>query len=847
MNLNTEKQRLTSLLSLKSAPQGKIDGDFRVALYAVAALYQLDFSKNSNFGLCASLLGSVGFKGDVSRYKTEDYFNTLDDLVAKGSLEQICDKKVYAVPSEVKTITAKVRAVENPLLKGIDDVKHYSYVISDETGKEYHLNTDLVIMPNDEVEAVITKSSDIAFVKNLTKVRQCVLGRIMLFGKKKASLMPDEANLKEMFFDFASDSDLGEAKSGDVVIAQIVKRVGLNRFLVKTREVVKDIGNLNNIIVMAVLRNDIPHIWPDNLIKSLSRIPNEVSAKDIHGRVDLRDIPLVTIDGEDARDFDDAVYCKKEGTGWRLFVSIADVSYYVKPGTLLDKEAVNRCNSCYFPNFVIPMLPEKLSNGICSLNPDVDRLCMTCEMVISKVGKIESYKFYPAVMRSHARLTYTEAWQMISEGTVIFEEHKSVMNDVKELYNLYQAFKKDRRNRGGISVESEELHFVFNENMEIEGVKPLERNDAHKLIEECMIAANVAAATFVAEHQAQTLYRVHAKPMEKKLGLLVNQLARFGLSLKGGDSPTSKDYMMLADSVAGREDAKIINELILRSMSKAEYSPDNIGHFGLALEKYAHFTSPIRRYADLQLHRVIKYLLEKEQKHDWGRIGSRSYTKAELVALGVKCTDREIAADTAEHEVDGTLACIYMEKFIGEVVNGTVTACTKFGVFVHLDDYGVDGMIYIGNFDSYMSFDERTQTLVSNRGEVYAVGKKIRVVVSGVNEEEHKIDLRPDTMSKKELMYLKNERDSLVAKRQKISQNAPHSDKEKILKNLADISSARVASDEDKVQRKVAKKGNSASLEKEYISNPYGTAVNMGQIKFPKKGKKKSKSKKGKK
>ncbi len=847
MNINSEKQRLTSLLSLKSAPQGKIDGDFRVALYAVAAMYQLDFSKSSNFGLCASLLGAVGFKGDIGRYRTEDYFNTLDDLVAKGALEQICDRKVYAVPSEIKVITAKVRSVEDPLLKGLDDVKHFCYVISDETGKEYHLNTDLVIMPNDEVEAVVTRSSDIAFVRNLTKVRQCVLGRIMLFGKKKASLMPDEANLKEMYFDFASASDLGEAKSGDVVIAQIVKRVGLNRFLVKTREVVKDIGNLNNIIVMAVLRNDIPHVWPDNLIKSLSRIPNEVSAKDIHGRVDLRDLPLVTIDGEDARDFDDAVYCKKEGTGWRLFVSIADVSYYVKPGTLLDKEAVNRCNSCYFPNFVIPMLPEKLSNGICSLNPDVDRLCMTCEMVINKQGKIDSYKFYPAVMRSHARLTYTEAWQMISEGTVIFEEHKPVMDDVKELYNLYQAFKKDRRNRGGISVESDELHFVFNENMEIEGVKPLERNDAHKLIEECMIAANVAAASFVSERQSQTLYRVHAKPMEKKLGLLVTQLARFGLSLKGGDSPTSKDYMQLADSVAGREDAKIINELILRSMSKAEYSPDNIGHFGLALEKYAHFTSPIRRYADLQLHRVIKYLLEKEQKHDWGRIGSRSYTKAELVALGVKCTDREIAAATAEQEVDGTLACIYMEKFIGEVVSGTVTACTKFGVFVHLDDYGVDGMIYIGNFDSYMTFDERTQTLVSNRGEVYAVGKKVRVVVSGVNEEEHKIDLRPDTMNKKELMYLKKERDALVAKRQKISQNAPHSDKEKILKNLADISSSRVAADEDKVQRKVSRKENTASLEKEYISNPYGSAVNMEQIKFPKKGKKKSKSKKGKK
>lgn len=845
MKTETEKKKISSLLALKTAPKGKIEGDFRVALYAVAALYQLDFGKTSNFGMCSNMLGAVGFKGDSSKFKLEDYFNTLDDLVEKGSLVRIGNRRIYASPNDVKVINAKVKAVENTVLNIMNPgEKHYSYAINDEAGKEYHLLTDYVIMPNDEVEATITKDNDVAYVNALTKVRQCVLGRIMLFGKKKACLMPDEANLQELSFDFANAEDLGEAKSGDVVIAQIVTRSSNNHFTVKTREVVKDIGNLNNIIVMAVLRNDIPHVWPDNLLKSLSRIPTEVTKDETKGRVDLRDIPLVTIDGEDARDFDDAVYCKKEGTGWRLFVSIADVSTYVKPGTLLDKEAINRCNSCYFPNFVIPMLPEKLSNGICSLNPDVDRLCMTCEMEISKVGKIESYRFYPAVMRSHARLTYTEAWQMIKEGTAMFPEHNSVIDDVKELYNLYGAFKKDRVKRGGISVESEELHFVFDENMEIEGVKPLERNDAHKLIEECMIAANVAAASFVADHKYQTLYRDHAKPTEKKLTLLNTQLARFGLSLKGGYSPTSKDYMELADIVSKRKDGKILKELLLRSMSKAEYSPDNIGHFGLALEKYAHFTSPIRRYADLQLHRVIKYILEKEGKHSWGKIGARSYTKSELVALGVKCTDREVAADMAEREVDATLACIYMEKFVGSVVDGTVTGVTSFGVFVRLDDFGVDGMIYIGNFDTYMNYNERSQTLSNYRGETYSVGKKVKVVVAGINNEEHKIDLRPNNLTKREMNDLRKLRDSLVENRKKISQNAPKSDKETIFKNLKDITKAKDVEKQEVVERK---RNRTSFLEPEYYSDPSSSAVNMRGIKFNSKTTSKKKSKKGKK
>ena len=829
--MNNEKKRIEALLKLKTAPEGMIESNFAVALYVVAALYQFDFSSPSNLGMCSSLLGSVGYKGDLGKFSQEDYFNTLSDLEAKGSLVALPNGHSYATADDICTIKGKVRVIENNLVKGFEKI--YSYVIDDEEGKEYTLNTDYVILPNDEVEAIITKSSNIAYVKRIVKVRQCVLGRLLPLGKKLVSLVPDEPTLKDLAFNYANPSDLGDAKSGDVVIAEIVKRINSTTFQVKTRQVVKDIGNLNNIIVMAVLRNDIPNVWPENLVRSLSRIPDAVDEKEAKGRVDLRNIPLVTIDGEDARDFDDAVYCKKEGSSYRLFVSIADVSTYVKPGTLLDKEAMNRCNSCYFPNFVIPMLPEKLSNGICSLNPDVDRLCMTCEMVIDKHGNIDNYRFYPAIMRSHARLTYNEAWQMISEGTARFEEHKAVIDDVKELYNLYELFKKNRINRGGISVESEELHFVFDENMEIQGVKPLERNDAHKLIEECMIAANVAAARFVSEHKAHTLYRVHAKPMEKKLSLLISQLARFGLSLPGKDEPSSKDFMNLSDLVAKREDGKLINELILRAMSKAEYTPENIGHFGLALEKYAHFTSPIRRYADLQLHRVIKYLLEHDAPYEWGKIGSRSYTKSELVALGAKCTQREIAAEVAEREVDSTLACIYMEKFIGEVVEGTVTAVASFGAFMRLEDFGVDGMIYIGNFDSYMNYSERDQTLVSQTGQVYAVGKKVKVVIAGVDQETRKIDLIPASSRFVSTKALKKERDALLEKRRKISQNAPKSDKEKLLKSLKDISQAREANPEDTILRPDFA---NASIGKELMDNT--SPLGMNKIKVSKKNKK---------
>lgn len=801
------KKRIEQLLGAENAPKGAVDQDFSTALYLVAALYQVDFGNASNLGMCANLLGTVGFKGNLSDFDLADYQSTLGSLEKKGALVKLGDSHVYAAKADVSVFPAKVRAKEDTTYFVKDREKHFIFYVEDFLGNEYLLRSSYVILPNDEVEVFAIRkpgSSGRAFVNTILKKRVCVLGRIMLTGGKSrrvATIMPDEPNLKSLVFEYESSEDLGEAESGDVVIAEIVKRLS-DRCYVKTREVVRNLGNLNSIIVRAVMANDLPVAWPDNVLHSLSRVPKEVKPQEIKGREDLRELPLVTIDGEDARDFDDAVYCRREGSKWRLYVSIADVSYYVKVGTLLDKEAALRCNSNYFPNYVIPMLPEKLSNGICSLNPEVERLCMTCELVISQKGEIEKYEFYPAVMRSHARLTYNEAWQMITEGTTKIPEHEAVIGDVAELYELYKALSRAREKRGGLSIESTEVIFSFNEQMDITGIEPLVRNDAHKLIEECMIAANVAAATFVAEHKSQTLYRVHAKPTEKKLSLLAGQLARFGLSLTGGDEPEPRDYARLYQAISSRDDADVLGELLLRSMSKAEYSPDNIGHFGLALEKYAHFTSPIRRYADLQLHRVIKYLLEKDKKRDWGKIGAKSYTKEELLSIGSRCNDRELAADTAEHQVDFELSCVYLQQFIGQKLEGTITACTSFGAFVRLDRFMVDGMIYIGNFPQYMEFNEKNQTLVSERGKVYSIGQKLTVILASVDAEAHKIDL---FLPGSALPYAKGP----APKKKKKGKNAGAQeksavvDKENIFRSIADISRVREASEEDVVKKAV--------------------------------------------
>ena len=776
----------------KKAPKGDITSDLKCALFVVLCLYKLNFNEAKTLSLIAYLLSSVGYKGSLINVTKEQYENIVNELIAEGSLVAIDDYFAYARPAALKELTAKIRA-KKLNTQGTDD---FIYYIEDDLGKEFSLITKFALLPGDEVKVKANYDSGKAYVINLESKRAAVIGRLQQLKKNHSELIPDEPNLSFIHFVFESNEAVGDAQPGDIVIAEITKRHTFS-CSIRTRKVVKDLGNLNDKIIRAILRHDIPNSWPDNLVRSLSRIPSDVKEEETKGRVDIRDLPLVTIDGEDARDFDDAVYARKDGDGWCLYVAIADVSYYVKPGTLLDKEALQRCNSVYFPNYVVPMLPEKLSNGICSLNPNVDRMCMVCQMQIDKNGKTTKYSFYPAVMKSHARLTYTEAWRMISEKNCDFEEHKPYIQDLATLYELYQALRKARDKRGAINIESEEVKFIFDENLEISGLSPVIRNDAHMLIEECMIAANVAAANFVSDHHSQTLYRIHPKPSEKKLGALRSYLSRIGLDLPGGDNPSSMDYARFVKQIAKREDNKIIGELILRSLSKALYSPDNIGHFGLALEKYAHFTSPIRRYPDLQLHRVIKYLLEKDKKRNWGKIGARAYTKEELLILGNRCSEREVEAFYAEMDVDADLKCEYLKQFLGKSVVGTVTACTKFGAFVRLNDFYIDGMIHITAFDEFMTFNERAQTLRGSSGKVYAIGDQINVLIAAIDPDEHKIELLPDTVRSRSLVKENKPKKKSKTKNNSENKTVTNVDKDAFFKSIADITRNQQAQSDD--------------------------------------------------
>lgn len=790
------------ILKDKNAPQGTAQSNLKCALYLVLCLYKINFNDVKSLSLMSYLLSSVGYKGSLLNITKDQYEALAAELVNEGSLVLIGDYSAYSRPGALKEFVAKIRA-KKLNTSGTDD---FVYYIEDDKGREFSLVTKFALLPGDEAKVKANYDSGKAYVFELVTKRAAVIGRIQQLKKNHIELIPDEPNLGFIRFVFESPEAVGEALPGDIVIAEITKRQVFS-CLIKTRKVVKDLGSLNDKIIRAILKHDIPNSWPDNLIRSLSRVPSVVKQDELKGRVDVRDLPLVTIDGEDARDFDDAVYARQEEKGWTLYVAIADVSYYVKPGTLLDKEALLRCNSVYFPNYVVPMLPEKLSNGICSLNPNVDRMCMVCELSIDNSGKTKKYSFYPAVMRSHARLTYTEAWRMISEQSCEFEEHKPYIHDLSVLHDLYKALRKARDNRGAINIESEEVKFIFNENLEISGISPVVRNDAHMLIEECMIAANVAAAEFVSSRKSHTLYRIHAKPTEKKLTALKAYLSRIGLELPGGDDPSSMDYARFVKQIEKREDNKIIGELLLRSLSKAEYSPDNIGHFGLALEKYAHFTSPIRRYPDLQLHRVIKHLLEKEKKRDWGKIGARAYTKEELQVLGTRCSEREVEAFYAEMDVDADLKCEYLKQFIGQTLDGTITACTKFGIFVRLNDFYIDGMIHIASFDEFMTFNERSQTLRGGTGRVFAVGDKIKAILAGINTDEHKIELFPDTNENRIMIRSTAGKKKTKSKKSQVKAKVINTavDKDAFFKSIADITRNQTATAEDAVLREEEK------------------------------------------
>ena len=490
-------------------------------------------------------------------------------------------------------------------------------------------------------------------------------------------------------------------------------------------------------IDIAIRSHDLPYEWPDAVEREIAALSAEVPEAAKQGREDIRDLPLVTIDGEDARDFDDAVYCEPHGKGWRLIVAIADVSSYVLPDTALENEARLRGTSVYFPGRVIPMLPEVLSNGLCSINPSVDRLCLACELSITATGEVRNYRFFEGVMRSWARLTYDEvAAAVVVRETKVRAKLKKVLPHLEDLHALYKVLRKQRDKRGAIDFDTTETKIVFGRDRKIERIVPLERNDAHRMIEEYMVAANVAAAEFLLEHKIPALYRIHAGPTTEKLADLRTFLAELGLSLGGGEQPQPKHYAKLLDSVRERPDAHLIQTVLLRSLSQAVYSPDNSGHFGLAYEAYTHFTSPIRRFPDLLVHRAIRHILVRK------RPAGFVHTHADMVNAGDYCSMTERRADEATRDAVDWLKCEYMQDKVGEVFAGLITGVTSFGLFVELRDVYVEGLLHITALGKdYYHFNPVKRHLVGERtNTVYRLADSITVKVVRVDLDERKID-----------------------------------------------------------------------------------------------------------
>ncbi|WP_410174725.1 ribonuclease R [Microbulbifer thermotolerans] len=563
------------------------------------------------------------------------------------------------------------------------------------------------------------------------------------------------------------------AGHGQYVVVKIVTQPGRDK--VPQGEVIEVLGDhlAPGMEIDVAIRNyDIPHVWPAAVLSEVEAIPDEVVEGDKSGRVDLRELPLVTIDGEDARDFDDAVYCEAlPDGGWKLLVAIADVSHYVRPGTPLDEEAHNRGNSVYFPDFVVPMLPEKLSNGLCSLNPEVDRLCMVCEMHIDRDGEIRDYRFFEGVMRSHARLTYTQVGQIIAErglrGSGLRKQFAALTPHLDNLHDLYKALRSARDRRGAIDFETTETRIIFDANRKIERIVPVVRNDAHKLIEECMLAANVCAARLMELAEVPALYRVHDAPKEEKLSNLREYLGELGLRLPGGAEPQPMDFQLLLEQVEGRADAHIIQMMLLRSMNQAVYQPENRGHFGLDYPAYAHFTSPIRRYPDLLLHRALRWLIRNGDANEravakkvYSVPGAKviprekilPYDMPAMVLLGEHCSMTERRADDATRDVVSWLKCEYLQDRVGEVYDGVISAVTGFGLFVELADLYLEGLVHVTALPKdYYHFEQAHQRLVGERsGRRYHLGDSVRVQVARVDLDERKVDFTLEELMPRE-------------------------------------------------------------------------------------------------
>jgi ribonuclease R len=557
------------------------------------------------------------------------------------------------------------------------------------------------------------------------------------------------------------------AKDGDFVVVKVtrfaidhVKSTGI------ITEVLGDIARPGMEIEVAIRAHDIPRDWPKGITTELNRISKTQSkpSTEAQHRIDLRELPFVTIDGEDAKDFDDAVYCQNQrGRGWTLYVAIADVSHYVQPDSILDGEAKQRGNSVYFPGHVIPMLPEDLSNGLCSLKPHEDRLVMVCQMNISREGNISSYKFYEGIIHSQARLTYTEVAGILQPAKTdtdkrlqarLRDKHGTILGHLQHLYALYKTLYQSRRKHGALDFETTETRIIFSEQKKIKEIVPVMRNDAHRLIEECMLCANVCAAEFLLQAKLPALYRVHDGPNEEKVAKLYDFLRGIGIGLARKRKPSPRDYQLILDRLSKRPDRQLIQTIVIRSLQQAIYQPNNCGHFGLGFEAYTHFTSPIRRYPDLLVHRGIRYLIRSDKfpNHTLSVEGTRALTRkeiypykvAELENLGAALSMTERRADAATYDVLDWLKCEYVKEHIGEEYEGTVTSVTSFGLFVQLDDLYVEGLVHVTALhNDYYHFDAIAHTLTGEAtGNQYQMGDKVSVIVARVDLDDKKIDLQ---------------------------------------------------------------------------------------------------------
>ncbi|WP_183424511.1 ribonuclease R [Luteibacter sp. Sphag1AF] len=627
----------------------------------------------------------------------------------------------------------------------IANAEGYGFLRPDEGGEDLYLSPQQMrtVMHGDRVLASVVGIDrrgrrQGAIVEVLERRSPRLVGRIVV-ENGMTLVEPDDRRLHQNIM-IPAGREAG-ARQGQIVVVEITDPPSAHRGPLGTiRAVLGERLQPSLVVEMAIASHDLPHEFPPQVVRQAEEVEPQVTAADRAGRTDIRHLPLVTIDGEDARDFDDAVYAEplKDG-GFRLIVAIADVSYYVPVGTPLDVEAYERSTSTYFPGFVVPMLPETLSNGICSLMPKVERMCMVCDMEIDEEGEVVRSKFYDAVMLSHARLTYNKVWQAVGERNKdVRQEISDVLPQVENLHRLYKSMAKARKRRGAIDFETPEVKFRLAQSGEVVAMGAQPRNDAHKLIEECMIAANVQAAKFLSRRKIPALYRVHAPPPAEKYEDLLQFLREFKLKMPPADEVTPADFSALLKKVHDRPEAALIQSVLLRAQSMAVYHPQNEGHFGLALEAYAHFTSPIRRYPDLLVHRAIRYAITKKKAPEY------TYTDTEMAAMAIHCSQRERRAEEAERDVDERFKCAWMEKHVGEEFDGTVTGVTSFGLFVELIESRVSGLVHVSQLpNDYYKFDPIRHLLAGERtGTQYRLGDHVRVQVLRASLEDRKIDFR---------------------------------------------------------------------------------------------------------